>query len=66
MNRVVIKPSEKNSYYKECGGKKGYSKKEALYRAGDAAKRGRAKRMGIYQCDFCDKWHLTRIREWEG
>lgn len=64
-NAVVIKPTETNSYYKQCGKKAGYSKKIALEKAKAAAKMGRFKRMGVYECTFCNKWHLTHIKEYE-
>lgn len=62
-NAVVIKPTEVNSYYKACGKKKAYSKREALETARKACKRGAAKKMGVYACFIGDHWHLTHIKD---
>lgn len=59
MKRVIILPTERNSYYKQCGRKVKYRKKDAVTKAKAAALFGAAKTMGIYHCDFCNMWHLT-------
>ena len=41
-----------------CGEKKSYSKKDAITAMNYRERMGE-KKLRIYHCDYCNKWHLT-------
>ena len=50
---------------KYCMGKRQYSKKDALTMRNVQIKKGKAKDLRVYQCPFCNTFHLTKII-WKG
>lgn len=63
-NAVVVRPTEpQRSYNSQCGDKKKYTKRDALTAAKGVAKSGRREKMSVYQCPFCNYWHLSHYRD---
>jgi len=47
-----------------CSGKKVYTKKEAQTVLNFLQGRGNGKNLRIYQCPYCDFWHLTHKQKY--
>lgn len=63
-NAVLEQAQETNAPWRQCARKTRYSKKDAITMAKARATSGKAKKIGYYECDYCQGWHLThKIKE---